>query len=499
VVTILFVIVFIAGLLTILSPCVLPVVPLVFARSDRGFRREIVPMLAGLALMFVITASVGIGGAKWVTDAGEVGRIGAIALLGVLGVSLLSPAAAEWLARPIVLVGSWIEARAALPATRSRDLTRQILGPSRVLRNVAIGAAIGLLWAPCAGPILGLVIAGAALHGASATTVGLLFTFGLGAATSLAVAILGGRALLVHVSGYLRSDRWIRRGLGLGALTTLFVIASGRDAQLFAGGGIVNTARAEESLLRRVPNRRALLAGLGRAERRPLALPDEGPFPGFAGGTGWINTAPLAPDALTGKVMLVNFWTFSCYNCLNALPHIKAIEATFRDRGLLVVGVHTPELAHERVEANVRRAVRDLGIVYPVVIDGSYAIWNAFGNEYWPAVYLVDAHGRVRYHHFGEGAYDDEERAVDALLQEASAAAMRHSHQQSQPGAERIADLRQVRFPVDAQKDMKEKMAAQSMVSASAEMTKSQGSPASDCRVTPTSSEQRCRLMAEFR
>jgi thiol-disulfide isomerase/thioredoxin len=154
-------------------------------------------------------------------------------------------------------------------------------------------------------------------------------------------------------------------------------------------------------------------------------LPDEGPFPGFAGGTGWINTAPLASEALKGKVMLVNFWTFSCSNCRAALPHIKATEARFRDRGLLVVGVHTPELSHERVDANVRRAVRDLGIVYPVVIDGSYAIWNAFHNEYWPAVYLVDAHGRVRYHHFGEGAYDEEALAVDELLHEASASTAR--------------------------------------------------------------------------
>ena len=164
-----------------------------------------------------------------------------------------------------------------------------------------------------------------------------------------------------------------------------------------------------------------LVVLLATASTRDAPLPDEGPFPGFTGGTGWINTAPLAPDALKGRVVLVNFWTFSCSNCLAALPHIKAIESRFRDRGLLVVGVHTPELSHERVDANVRRAVRDLGIVYPVVIDGTYAIWNAFHNEYWPAVYLVDARGRVRYHHFGEGAYDDEERAVDELLQEATA------------------------------------------------------------------------------
>jgi thiol-disulfide isomerase/thioredoxin len=152
-------------------------------------------------------------------------------------------------------------------------------------------------------------------------------------------------------------------------------------------------------------------------------LPDEGAFPGLAGATGWVNSAPLSAEQLRGKVVVIDFWTFACSNCLAALPHVEALEAKFRPRGAVVIGVHTPELSYERDESNVRDAVRRLGVVYPVAIDGGYRIWKAFNNEYWPAVYIVDARGRIRYHHFGEGAYDEQEQAVDQLLREATGAA----------------------------------------------------------------------------
>ena len=151
-----------------------------------------------------------------------------------------------------------------------------------------------------------------------------------------------------------------------------------------------------------------------------LPLKDEGAFAGFDGNTGWINSPPLTAAGLRGHVVVVDFWAFSCSNCLAALPHVKSLEAKFRDRGVVVVGVHTPELENERVESNLRNAVHRLGIVYPVVIDGDNRIWNAFNNEYWPAIYIVDTHGRIRYHFFGEGAYDQEEQVVATLLDEAA-------------------------------------------------------------------------------
>jgi thiol-disulfide isomerase/thioredoxin len=152
----------------------------------------------------------------------------------------------------------------------------------------------------------------------------------------------------------------------------------------------------------------------------PLDLDDEGPFPGFGGASEWINSPELTKAALRGRVVVVDFWAFSCSNCLNALPHVKALEAKFRDSGVVVVGVHTPELPEERDPAGVQAAVQRLGIVYPVAIDGNRLIWFAFQNHYWPAVYIVDAKGRVRYHHFGEGAYDEQEQVVSALVAEAA-------------------------------------------------------------------------------
>ena len=149
-------------------------------------------------------------------------------------------------------------------------------------------------------------------------------------------------------------------------------------------------------------------------------LPDQGPFPGLDGATGWINTSPLSASSLKGKVVLVDFWTFECENCLNALPHVKALEAKYRDKGLVVVGVHSPELDEEKPAANVQAAVKRLGVVYPVALDGDYKIWKSFHNEYWPAVYIVDANGRIRYYHAGEGDYDGQDRAVASLLAEGS-------------------------------------------------------------------------------
>jgi peptide-methionine (R)-S-oxide reductase len=179
---------------------------------------------------------------------------------------------------------------------------------------------------------------------------------------------------------------------------------------LTVGGGL--------ALFAARPHPAASSAHLGAHGATPLK--DEGPFPGFDGNTGWINSPPLTAAGLRGHVVVVDFWAFSCSNCLAALPHVKTLEAKFRDRGVIVVGVHTPELANERVESNLRGAVHELGIVYPVAIDGDNRIWNAFNNEYWPAIYIIDARGRIRYHYFGEGAYDQEEQVVAALLDEAA-------------------------------------------------------------------------------
>ena len=400
--------VYLGGVLTILSPCILPVLPFVLTRTGRPFARETLPMLLGLALTFVAVASAGTASAAWVAGAFETGRWVALLVLATAAVALLSPRAAAWLSRPAVQVGA-------------RVLRRPPSGSPG--GAVVVGVATGLLWAPCAGPVLGLVIAAAA-SGATPSHAALLFAvFALGAATSLAVGLLAGarlqRALRRRVAGVR-----VRQAVGALALAAVALLALGWDASLLSRGGFVQTASAEEALIHRlVPSVEhgagALPAVLRAAPPAPpVPTPDEGPLPTFRGATGWLNAQPLTPAQLRGRVVLVNVWTFACYNCLNALPHIQALEARYRERGLLVVGVHTPELARERLPSNVADAVRRLKITYPVVLDNDFTIWRAFANRYWPSVYIADRQGRLRFHHFGEGRYDDEERVIQQLLAE---------------------------------------------------------------------------------
>jgi len=142
-------------------------------------------------------------------------------------------------------------------------------------------------------------------------------------------------------------------------------------------------------------------------------------LPSFAGAVGWLNSKPLTPAGLRGKVVLVQFWTYTCVNWLRTLPYVRAWAEKYKDKGLVVIGVHTPEFGFEKNIDNIRRAMKEMGIEYPVAIDSNYALWNAFGNEYWPALYLIDARGRIRRHHFGEGDYEQSERAIQQLLVEA--------------------------------------------------------------------------------
>ncbi len=158
----------------------------------------------------------------------------------------------------------------------------------------------------------------------------------------------------------------------------------------------------------------------GRGQRvSPESLPVEGAMPEFSGVAGWLNTEPLTKAALAGKVVLSDFWTYSCINCIRTIPHLKRWHDAYRDRGLVIVGVHTPEFPFEKIPANVEAAVRRFGIAYPVALDPDYRLWNAYRNRYWPAHYFVDARGNIRYHHFGEGAYDHSEAVIRALLRDA--------------------------------------------------------------------------------
>jgi cytochrome c biogenesis protein CcdA/thiol-disulfide isomerase/thioredoxin len=416
---------YLGGVLTILSPCILPVLPFVFARADRPFLRSSLPLLAGMTATFAAVATLAAIGGGWAVHANQVGRALALALLGLFGVTLLWPRLAERLTHPLVGAGN----RLALLAQPDGK-------PGGVGASFLLGVATGLLWAPCAGPILGLLLAGAALHGANAGTTLLLAAYAAGAATSLAVALLVGGRVFAAMKRSLGAGEWVRRGIGVAMLAGVAAIATGLDTGLLTRVSTVGTGGVEQHLLDLLsPSRAAPLhagpvatnsgsimvtaqASPAAAAQAPL-LPVEGQIPPLKGAVQWLNSPPLDAQDLRGKVVLLDIWTYSCINCLRTLPYVKAWAQKYKDDGLVVIGVHDPEFAFERDVGNVRHAVADLGITYPVAIDNGYAIWDALNNEYWPAHYLVDAQGRIRYHYFGEGSYDETERAIQQLLAEA--------------------------------------------------------------------------------
>ncbi|WGM30546.1 cytochrome c biogenesis protein DipZ [Brevundimonas sp. NIBR11] len=403
----LFLIAYLAGGLTIVSPCILPVLPFVFARAEQPFIKSGLPLLIGMALTFAGVATLAAVGGGWAVQANAVGRWIALAVMAVLGLTLVFPSLADRLTRPLVALGSKLTERASVA---------QAAGRSSIGHSFLLGVATGLLWAPCAGPILGLILTGAALQGASANTTLLLVAYAAGAATSLALALLVGGKVFQTMKKSLGVGEWVRKSLGVLVLIGVAAIALGLDTGLLTRLSAGGVNRIEQSLLHR--------AGVGNApatEREvDLAnLPDFGPAPGFEGGGTWINSTPLDIESLRGKVVVVDFWTYSCINCVRTFPYVRGWAEKYEDAGLVVVGVHTPEFAFEKVEGNVRDAVRRFGLPYPVVMDNDFAIWRAYSNRYWPAHYFIDARGHIRHVHFGEGDYDQSEQIIRQLLREA--------------------------------------------------------------------------------
>jgi cytochrome c biogenesis protein CcdA/thiol-disulfide isomerase/thioredoxin len=436
----LFVLAFFGGVLTILSPCILPVLPFVFTRTHVPFRRGALPLLVGMAVTFVAVASLAAVGGGWVVSANQWGRWLALALMLVFGLALLVPSIADRLSRPLVALGAVLSSSAAQHEGR--------FGSSLLL-----GVATGLLWAPCAGPILGLILTGAALNGANLETSLLLLAFAAGSAVSLAAALLLGAKVFAAMKRSFRAEEWLRRALGAAVMLSAVAIALGFDTRFLAQVSTASTTRLEEVLFGRfMPERDAphdedvLLPGPAMAGGPAMmsgngammsgngammaprgeagALPVQGVMPPLDGVTQWLNSAPLSREGLRGKVVLVDFWTYSCINCIRALPFVEAWHEKYRDQGLVVIGVHAPEFAFEKDLRNVQREVDVLGLTYPVAIDNDYAVWRAFANQYWPAHYFVDANGNIRHTHFGEGEYDASERVIQQLLAEAGSAAV---------------------------------------------------------------------------
>ena len=407
---------FLAGAGTALSPCVLPVLPAVLSAGGMGGRRRPLGVVLGLSATFTVTI-VGIaevvGGVGLGTDPL---RALAVVVLAAFGLALLFPSVAARLEVPLARLSRYG------PRTRGDGFASGLL----------VGAALGFVYTPCAGPILAAVITVSAATGRS---VAVAIAYALGSAAVLLVLCLGGRRVLDRVRAAGRGAV-VQRVMGAVMLATALLIVTNVDVsfdQLVARKipDVSLTASLERSdavarRLRTIENRKPSFTTPVPAGPQVAAngtLPNLGLAPGFTDTQRWFNTPGGRPESLAALrrrgAVLVDFWTYTCINCLRTLPYLEAWDRRYRDRGLTIVGVHTPEFAFEHDAGNVADAIKRLGIRYPVVQDNDMGTWNAYANQYWPADYLVDDTGQVRYASVGEGDYDKTEAAIRTVLAEA--------------------------------------------------------------------------------
>lgn len=425
---------FIAGVLTILAPCTLPLVPLVLGASATGGGRRIPGLFVGFGGAFVVTTvllAAVLANAGLSTDGL---RTASAIILGAVGITLA-----------VDRIGTWVGGRLDPIAEFGTRLVRRRVSVG-FAGDLLLGACIGLVWAPCVGPIMAAVIAEAATRGPSVEALAIAAAYVAGAAVPLSLIALWGRRASSAMSLPARGPG-VRRGFGGLMVASGLLIASGPDITIVSGlpdvlppgwsGPLV--AVAERPPIQReidMPGSKApappdvdvtgsprdpetlvaLPAPIASALPVEVSLADLGPTPELIGIDTWINTEPLSIAALRGKVVLIEFWTFGCINCQHVQPYVIAWSDRYAASGLVVIGVHTPELSFERDIANVREAVATAGIRFPVAVDPSFATWNAYHNAYWPAFYFVDRAGRIRHVHFGEGDYDGSEQVIRELL-----------------------------------------------------------------------------------
>jgi cytochrome c biogenesis protein CcdA/thiol-disulfide isomerase/thioredoxin len=407
----------VAGAGTALSPCVLPVLPAVLGAGATGGRRRPLGIVTGLVISFALatTAIASLLDALGFPD--DFLRWAAIVTLAGFGALLLAPTLA---ARFEAFV------QRLVPSAGRR-------GGDGFGSGLVVGASLGLLYVPCAGPILAAVIVGAASQDFTAGRLAVALAYAAGSGVALYALMLGGRRISERLSAY-RGQ--IQAAIGVVMIAVAGLMAADLDVRFQDAiasdlpAFLVNPTEDIESSGAISDELAAVRGGHGTPEAGASEaatggrLPDLGAAPQLADTQRWFNTPgdrPLSIADLTaeGHPVLIDFWTYTCINCIRTLPYVEAWYKRYRRDGLVVIGVHTPEFPFEREAGNVERAIADDGLTYPVVQDNAYGTWNAFGNQYWPAKYLIDAEGRLRYVHFGEGEYPTTEAAIRSVLAEA--------------------------------------------------------------------------------
>ncbi len=419
-----------AGGATAITPCVLPVLPALLSASGSGGRRRPLGVVCGLALTHTI-AIVGIASVvDGVGFADGTLRTLAIFVLLVFGLTLLVPAASHWIEDRMAVLSRF--------GPRGRG--------DGFWSGLPVGGALGFVYAPCAGPILAAVISVSASRGTTGELVAVAVAYAAGSAVVLLAIALGGRRALERVRRGPRGPV-VQRAFGVVMVLTAVLMFANLDirfqsalASEFPGfltnptGSIERSSAVEDRLANlrgkskfKAPTAPRKLASRSVSVASDAALPGVetpdlpvlGDAPEFQDTGRWFNSPPVTMRSLRGRVVLVDFWTYTCINCLRTLPYIKAWDDRYRADGLTIVGVHTPEFAFEKLASNVQRAIKSEGLRYPVVQDNDFGTWNAFTNQGWPSKFLIDATGKVRYAHLGEGDYKETEVAIRTLLAEA--------------------------------------------------------------------------------
>lgn len=412
---------FLAGFATVISPCVLPVLPALFSVSAGRGKLRPYGVIFGLISSFIFFTLALTTLVRSFGLSGNVLRYGAILIIGFFGLIMVLPTFSHLFART---------------TQRVAQLGEELHAHSRVHEGsgfgsgLLLGIALGLIWTPCAGPILASITALVATQNVSLAVILLTFSYTLGSAAPLLVITLAGKKALTTFPFFVKHGDEVRQGFGIIMILTAVAIAFHWDVA-FQQLVLDYLPRLQIENNFYVENRLNSLRS-----KKPLYIsPGPGPFgqgqngsttnqslpkyalaPNFTEITQWINSPSLTMQHLRGKVVLIDFWTYSCINCIRTLPILENWYAKYQKDGLVIVGVHTPEFEFEKEVDNVKDAVKRFGITYPVALDNNYGIWNAYNNYYWPAHYLIDQDGYIRQFHFGEGGYLETENGIRSLL-----------------------------------------------------------------------------------
>ncbi|MBI5151777.1 MAG: cytochrome c biogenesis protein DipZ [Candidatus Pacebacteria bacterium] len=409
---------FLAGLVTILSPCILPVLPIILSTSvggERAGRAYPIGVVSGFVISFTfftlfLSTIVRISGIS-----PDLLRYIAVVIIAGFGFSLLIPRFQSFFEYAFSFLSHFA------PRTNNK---------AGYGGGVAVGLSLGLLWTPCVGPILASVISLAITGSVTLDTFFITFAYAMGAAIPMFAIMIGGSNLLHRIPWLLAHTTHIQKAFGIIMIITALGIFLNWDRRVQTyvlqtfpqyGTGLTtfeNIAPVQKQLERvNGKNTEQTNSGKPLFDLQPKGVKAPELIPGGV----WLNSAPLTLTQLKGKVVVIDFWTYSCINCQRTLPYLRQWYEKYKDSGLVIIGVHSPEFEFEKNEKNLAKAVADFGLLYPIVQDNNFSTWKAYRNNYWPAKYVIDKEGNIRYTHFGEGGYDESERVIQALLKETGA------------------------------------------------------------------------------